>query len=452
VSTRRGATGGAADGHISDGTRLVTADLAPAAQDLLAAAERILRRDGYAALTYRRIAAEAGRNQALIAYYFGDRAGLVTLLVDWLNRDGLLDMERTLEAAPSEPAAVTEALLDAHLELARDTAGSRLWLELTPNVAADSRIRPRVALVYASYRQLASHAYPDMTPLTDMLIAIVDGMAVQYVVGGPGFDGTGAYRVLRRLCRDWLSRTARITVHAGGPSPLTLGGHACPGEQLDPPPIEAGVIPADPCGSLSPSARKVLRSAYRVLKTGSLESLTMGSAAGASGQSATNVSYHFGSKAELQAALARLAAYDQWSIWSGWAGQSEDSQGKRMPVALRERDLGRSLGHLRAFYNLVPVSMRDDALGEEYGNTFAAVRALISGHLAGAAGGDRAYAIHLATLTMAVMYGLALQLLLDRDAGFPATCLSTWAEILQTALATPTLPAGQAPPPEAGRA
>jgi AcrR family transcriptional regulator len=445
VSARRSGAGPAAGGRISDGTRLVTADLAPAAEDLLAAAQSILQREGYGALTYRRIAAEAGRNQALISYYFGDRAGLITLLVDWLNRDRLLDMERTLRAAPPDPAAVTEALLDAHLDLARDIVGSRLWLELAPNVATDSRIRPRVALVYASYRQLAGRAHPDMAPLTDMLVAMVDGMAVQYVLGGPGFDGEGAYGLLRRLSRDWLREKSSVHERPRCHSKTSLGDSADPGAPGDGRQTQGGTPPADPRDTLSSSARKVLQSAYKVVKAGGLESLTMGSAAGTSGQSATNVTYHFGSKAELQAALARLAAYNQWSTWSDWADQAEDAHGDDLPVALEEPRLRRSLGHMRAFYNLIPVSVRDEAMGEDYGNTFAAIRALLADHLADAASGDRVCATHLATLTMAVTYGLALQLLLERDGEFPGTSIRTWGEILQAALDGSTALRGGAP-------
>jgi AcrR family transcriptional regulator len=434
VSTRRRGAVPAAGGHISDGTRLVTADLAPAAQDLLAAAQRILERDGYEALTYRRIAAEAGRNQALISYYFGDRAGLVTLLVDWLNLDLYLDMERTLEAAPLGPVAVTEALLDAHLDLARDRDGSRLWLELVPNVVADSRIRPRVARVYGSYRQLAARADPVMAPLTDMLIAIVDGMAAQYVLGGPGFNGDGAYALLRRLSLGWLARKA----DAGEMqcrSPLTPPSRpADAAEQSSSRLRRAALPPVDPSTRLSPSARRVLRSAYKVVKSGSLQSLTMGSAAGGSGQSTTNVTYHFGSKAELLAALARLADYSQWANWSGWADETRSAE-TSASVAQLEQRLRRNLGHMRAFYNLIPVALRDPALSADYADTFAAIRSLIADRIADEGGRDGIHATHLATLAVAVTYGLALQLLLDRGGIFVATSLATWGEIVREELA-----------------
>jgi AcrR family transcriptional regulator len=439
VSTRRGGTGEAAGGHISDGTRLLTADLPPAAQDLLAAARRILERDGYEALTYRRIAAEAGRNQALITYYFGDRAGLVTLLVDWLNRDSLLTMERSLAAALPDPAAVIDALLDAHLDLARDTTGSLLWFELAANVATDGRIRPRVALVYASYRQLAGRAHPGMAPLTDMLIAIVDGMALQYVLDGPSFDGTGSYDLLSRLCREWLDRTLGAGRDPFGGCPPAPGDDAETDEAADMSPFPGDWIPANPCDALSPSARRLLQSAYKVVKAGSLEDLTMGSAAGTAGQSTTNVSYHFGSKAELQAALARLALYAQWSTWCAWANQAEGAGGTQVPVALQESRLRRSLGDMRAFYNLLPVALRDEALGEDYDATFAAVRGLLAARLAAQGGADRTSALHLATLTMALIYGLGLQLLLDRSGAFAAASISTWFEILRSA------PAAQVP-------
>ena len=51
---------------------------------LLAAARRIVIRSGYADLSLRRIEKESGANEALVSYYFGNKAGLVSALVDTL--------------------------------------------------------------------------------------------------------------------------------------------------------------------------------------------------------------------------------------------------------------------------------------------------------------------------------------------------------------------------------
>jgi len=436
VSPRHQMTGSASAGLLSDGTRLISGNLAPAAEDLLTAAQRILERDGYAALTYRRIAEEAGRNQALISYYFGDRAGLVTLLVHWLNRDRLLEMEQAIDAAPSNPEAVIDALLDAQIDMAHDVVGSALWLELAAHVAGDTRIRPRVALVYASYRQLASHAYPEMGPLTDLLIALVDGMALQYALGGHEFGGDGAYAVLRRLSLEWVREHVGASLHQD-PPPSTAGSSVS--SQKHPDTSRERMhedAPDNPADALSPSARKVLQSAYRVLKTGGPESLTMGSAAEGSGQSTTNVSYHFGSKTELRNELARLAEFEQWSTWKGWVRQSttaDDGTGRSL---VDEPRLLRNLGHMRAFHNLLPLALRNPNLLEEYRGTFASIRALIAGPQIGSGNGSGRRSEEMAVLTVALAYGLAVQLLLDRRGGFATRSFDTWSWMLQRFLSS----------------
>ena len=56
---------------------------------ILAAAQRLLARDGYQGVTARQIAAEAGTNLALVNYYFGSKQNLLLTLFDELDRDKL---------------------------------------------------------------------------------------------------------------------------------------------------------------------------------------------------------------------------------------------------------------------------------------------------------------------------------------------------------------------------
>lgn len=54
---------------------------------IIAAAFRILARDGFQALTARNVAQEAGTNLALVNYYFGGKKGLLLALYDHLERE-----------------------------------------------------------------------------------------------------------------------------------------------------------------------------------------------------------------------------------------------------------------------------------------------------------------------------------------------------------------------------
>src|SRR5579884_514024 len=54
--------------------------------EILAAAIRVLSRDGLAAATTRRIAAEAGVNQAMLGYYFGNKDELLLAVLQEMMR------------------------------------------------------------------------------------------------------------------------------------------------------------------------------------------------------------------------------------------------------------------------------------------------------------------------------------------------------------------------------
>lgn len=82
-----------------DGEKRSTSDA------ILAAAFRILARDGYEALTARNVAHEAGTNLALVNYYFGGKKGMLLALYDRLERDRY-ERQAVLYADDGEPLSV----------------------------------------------------------------------------------------------------------------------------------------------------------------------------------------------------------------------------------------------------------------------------------------------------------------------------------------------------------
>ncbi len=66
------------------------------AQKILVAARRLLMEGGYGSVTLERVAAEAGVNKASIRYNFGNKAGLVGALVDFMLHE---EFERDLAAS-----------------------------------------------------------------------------------------------------------------------------------------------------------------------------------------------------------------------------------------------------------------------------------------------------------------------------------------------------------------
>lgn len=127
--------------------------LSPAAQRLVAAARRVLARDGFDGLTVEAVAAESGEYRDSIRYYFGSKAGLVAAVVDSLTHDQSLEaMRKTRELAPGESRI--GVLVEGDRHMAEDTAAFRDFYEILPHALKDEDLRSKVAELYEWYRGL----------------------------------------------------------------------------------------------------------------------------------------------------------------------------------------------------------------------------------------------------------------------------------------------------------
>ena len=74
--------------------------LPPRAQNLLLAAQRLLVEEGYEGLSWARVAKEAGEQKSTIAYYFGDKATLVSALLRVIGQGTSTWLVEQCEALP----------------------------------------------------------------------------------------------------------------------------------------------------------------------------------------------------------------------------------------------------------------------------------------------------------------------------------------------------------------
>ena len=125
----------------------------PTAQRILGAAKRILTERGYAHVTLKEIEDESGEFRALVAYYFGNKRGLLQAVVDSLMEDEDTDLRQRLEEI-SDPEARVDALLDAQRSISADWLGFRAFDELLPHIMHDDSMRARLAESYRSSREL----------------------------------------------------------------------------------------------------------------------------------------------------------------------------------------------------------------------------------------------------------------------------------------------------------
>ena len=193
------------------GSTVAFADPLPAlpetARNLLLAAKRIIATNGFDALTLNSVAAASGENKAMIAYYFGNKAGLVAAVLDSVIHDEYVSSRSRLRDV--DPERRPRQLIEEMRRIAGATDEFRVFFELLPRVLRDDTLRRRVALLYRWYWSMklewlgvASPASalddPELLGLAQLLSAVIDGLAVQAAVD-PSVDLTGPCRAFARM-------------------------------------------------------------------------------------------------------------------------------------------------------------------------------------------------------------------------------------------------------------
>ncbi len=187
------------------------ASLPPVARNLLQAARRLLDRGGVGALRLQAIATEAGEAKGSIAYYFRNKAGLMAALVDYLAHDANLAVIRSTEALPIGEARI-HALVDGESRILSDVQQFRAFFEILPHALRDDDLRPRVARLYDGYRETMlrclgaadAEARERLLPYAMLMIALVDGLAIQHALDPQAVDISPATRLWEDLIRTTL--------------------------------------------------------------------------------------------------------------------------------------------------------------------------------------------------------------------------------------------------------
>jgi TetR/AcrR family transcriptional regulator len=121
----------------------------------LDAAERLLVRDGYAAITTRKLAAEARANHGLVHYYFGSMENLLARVLERFT-ERIIARQRTMYAAPEVP--FVEKWRTAMRYLDADREYQKVWYELQALAWNRPDLRERVAHVDAEWRAVLTEA------------------------------------------------------------------------------------------------------------------------------------------------------------------------------------------------------------------------------------------------------------------------------------------------------
>jgi AcrR family transcriptional regulator len=197
------------------------AELPPTAKRVLAAARRVLERDGFAGLTLEAVQAESGENKAAVWYYFGGKRGLIIALADSIEQE---DTKRLLEGFARGDLGddrLERFIGVQHDGILRDDY--RVFWELLPHMVRDPEMRKKLARLLEWYREVDRRALapegvdPDDATLRRLAMltnAVSDGLGLQ-LTADPSVDLDGALELWRRLIAAVL-----VEIEAGG-GPLT---------------------------------------------------------------------------------------------------------------------------------------------------------------------------------------------------------------------------------------
>lgn len=191
--------------------------LPPVARTILEAGRRLLDQGGYEALKLSAIAEEANEPKASIGYYFGSKDGLVVALVDSLVHEANRALIAETEALPIGEQRL-HALIDGEVRIADDLDSFRSFFELLPHALRNELLRPRVASLYEGYRETVLRCVaadgaalrPRLLPFAMLMIAIVDGLAIQHGLDAAGVDVRAAVELWERMAKGYLAETGAL--------------------------------------------------------------------------------------------------------------------------------------------------------------------------------------------------------------------------------------------------
>jgi AcrR family transcriptional regulator len=188
-----------------------TAELAPPARRLVAAARALLARGGFAALTVEAVAAEAGAYRDSVRYYFGSKAAFVAAVVDSLAHDQSVAAVEKTRGLPAGAARVG-ALIAGDRRLLDDRDAFRDFFAIFPHVLHDEELRWRIAELYEWYRALFVDSLSGpgdagdghLRDVASLMTAVTDGLAVQKLLDPERVDLEALFGLWERMLRREL--------------------------------------------------------------------------------------------------------------------------------------------------------------------------------------------------------------------------------------------------------
>jgi AcrR family transcriptional regulator len=190
----------------------------------------------------------------------------------------------------------------------------------------------------------------------------------------------------------------------------------------------------DPTAQLSPTARRLVAAARRLLARGGYDALTVEAVAAEAGAYRDSVRYYFGSKAAFIAAVVDSLSHDQSLSAVGGPPQAPGGNEGVHGLIAGDRRLVDDRDAFRDFFAIFPHVVLDDDLRQRVGALYDWYRDLYVDGLNRASARGEEHLRRLASLMVAMTDGLAVQKLLDPDGVELEPLFALWEKMLGRAL------------------
>jgi TetR/AcrR family fatty acid metabolism transcriptional regulator len=183
---------------------------------IIRAAYAAIARKGYARISLRDIALEAGVNKSLLHYYFKDKDQLILAVFHFLQQKFLDIILRTV----SLPLSVDERLAEGFREFLKLSEDEPEWFVVLMDLNVQAIQRPEsrreVYSLYQELRGILAEGFReakergeiredfDESVLASMIIAVVNGLALQFIIDREATDFSRAYSDFRSMLNDFL--------------------------------------------------------------------------------------------------------------------------------------------------------------------------------------------------------------------------------------------------------
>jgi TetR/AcrR family transcriptional regulator len=192
----------------------------PRRSEIIECALALAQREGFGALTVKRIAECVGFTEAALYRHFRGKAELMAAMLDWLGEKFIEPVRAISEDEGSSPESRLGAILARHFALVRTRGGLPIFILAEAAASRDPQLLARTRSIFLTYRGLVADLLgragaADRRRAEDLALAFIGAPAALAIglrlTGDPDF-GSGAEETIR----PWLEGALFTANSPGG--------------------------------------------------------------------------------------------------------------------------------------------------------------------------------------------------------------------------------------------